>query len=280
LAQTTLSHPTGRTTDMPSNGTLQGTVLDASGGLLSGAEITVTNVQTSETRVIRTDAAGAYAFTCIPAGAYRFTVSVPSFDSFTNPEITLKSGQTLQLPPVMMQVTVVSTSVEVTASNHEVAEAQMKSEEKQRILGILPNYYTAYYQNPAPLSAGQKMRLALRSAIDPFNFAASAAQAASEVNSKDFQAFGTGAEGFGKRYAAAYADNFSGTVLGSGVMPALLHQDPFAAKATTESGSQIIRSCWETLPQPASPTSTILPRSATTAAKRSSTASSIWHRKA
>lgn len=226
VAQTTPFDTNSRTADTPLNGTLEGTVLDATGKPLSGALITVASAQISDARATQSDAEEAYAFTDLPAGVYRLTVSVPSFDSFTNPEIALRSGQSLQLPPVMMQVSVVSTSVEVTATNHDVAEAQMKSEQQQRILGILPNYYTVYFQDPAPLSAEQKMRLAFRSAIDPFNFAASAAQAVSEVNSKDFAAYGTGAEGFGKRFGAAYADGFSGTLLGSGVMPALLHQDP------------------------------------------------------
>lgn len=102
----------------------------------------------------------------------------------------------------------------------------MKSEIQQRLLGFLPNYYVAYFKDPAPLNAGQKMRLALRLTIDPVTFGIAAIQAANETNSKDYQAYGTGAEGFAKRYAAAYADGFIGTMIGSGLLHAALRQDP------------------------------------------------------
>jgi hypothetical protein len=126
----------------------------------------------------------------------------------------------------MMHVAVVSSNVEVTATRREIAEAQMKSEQQQRIFGVLPNYYVVYFPDPVPLSAGQKMRLAFRLAIDPVNIGIDAAQAGLEANSKNFKEYGTGAEGFGKRFAAAYVGDLSGTIIGSGILPALLRQDP------------------------------------------------------
>src|SRR5205823_11695753 len=120
----------------------------------------------------------------------------------------------------------VASNMEVTASKEEVAEAQMKSEVKQRLIGFLPNYYVVYFKNPAPLNASQKMRLAFRLSVDPVTFGLAAVQAATETNSKDYAAYGTGAKGFAKRYAAAYADGFIGTMIGSGLLHATLRQDP------------------------------------------------------
>jgi hypothetical protein len=41
-----------------------------------------------------------------------------------------------------------------------------------------------------------------------------------------YSGYGQGAQGYGKRFGAAYADNFSGAMFGGAIFPALLHQDP------------------------------------------------------
>jgi hypothetical protein len=70
------------------------------------------------------------------------------------------------------------------------------------------------------------MRLAFRSAIDPFSFAAASLVAGYHEVDNDYPGFGWGAEGFGKRAGAAYLDTFDGDLLGNGVLPAIFHQDP------------------------------------------------------
>jgi hypothetical protein len=241
LAQAAMAGSALQNGDTIATGTIQGTVLDEAGAILANAPVDLTNVQTGEARSTRTDPAGSYSFAALPPGDFKLTVLVGGFDSFTNPQIALASNQALQLPPILLRVATVSSKVEVTASKHEVAEAQMKSEEKQRLLGVLPNYYVVYFKNPVPLSAGQKMRLAFRLAIDPVNFGIAAAQAGAETNSKDYREYGTGAEGFGKRYAAAYAGDFFGTMVGSGALHALFHQDPrYYYKGTGSVGSRVL----------------------------------------
>jgi hypothetical protein len=41
-----------------------------------------------------------------------------------------------------------------------------------------------------------------------------------------FPGYGRGTEGYLKRYGAAYADNAIGRMVGSAILPSLLHQDP------------------------------------------------------
>ncbi|MBV8572981.1 MAG: carboxypeptidase regulatory-like domain-containing protein [Acidobacteriaceae bacterium] len=205
---------------------LQGTVLDEAGAILAGAPVTLLNTETGVAWTTETDSSGDYCFASLPAGHFKLTVAAHGFASFGNPQISLAANQTLQLPDITLHLAAVSSNVDVTASKREVAEAQMKSEVKQRLLGVLPNFYVVYFNDPAPLTARQKMWLAFRLAIDPVNFGIAAAQAAAETNSKDYQAYGTGAEGFTKRFGAAYADDFVGTVLGSGLIHAALRQDP------------------------------------------------------
>ncbi|MCU1323979.1 MAG: hypothetical protein JWM43_3628 [Acidobacteriaceae bacterium] len=117
---------------------------------------------------------------------------------------------------------------------YEQAERELQAQQRQRIAGVLPNFNTVLGGYAAPLSPGQKMRAAFRSAIDPAQFVIAGISAAygqatdshSSIDSTGFRhGYEQGGIGFVKRYGASYADQFDGTLLGNGVFPALLHQD-------------------------------------------------------
>jgi hypothetical protein len=103
------------------------------------------------------------------------------------------------------------------------AELQ-KKEQSSRIFGILPEY-SVTRQNAAPLTPGQKFRLFRKNALDPFVFAVVAAQAGISQALDSHSDWGQGAEGYGKRYGAFYADRVS-TGLFSTSFAVLLKQDP------------------------------------------------------
>lgn len=111
-------------------------------------------------------------------------------------------------------------------SQHQKAAQQLKEEEQQRVLGVVPTFSTTYHWDAASLSAGQKIELAFRSGIDPFTFAAAFLVAGYHEALDDDTGFGWGAEGYGKRAGAAYLDAFDGGMIGNGILPAVLHQDP------------------------------------------------------
>ena len=111
-------------------------------------------------------------------------------------------------------------------SQRDRASEELKQQEHQRILGILPNFNTSNVQNASPLTAKQKFHLALKSAIDPVQFGIAAADAGLSQFNDGFSGYGQGWGGYGKRFGAAYADSFDGTLLGGAVFPVLLHQDP------------------------------------------------------
>ena len=102
----------------------------------------------------------------------------------------------------------------------------MKRQEKQRLFGVVPDFFTSNIQNTPSLSAGQKFQLAVKTALDPFQFVLSGMDAAISQGQDSFPAYGQGAEGYAKRFGASYADSFDGILLGGAVFPALLHQDP------------------------------------------------------
>ena len=66
-------------------GTILGTVTDASGAVVSGAKVTVKNVNTGLERTTETSADGSYAITELPIGTYNVTMSQSGFQtSVTN----------------------------------------------------------------------------------------------------------------------------------------------------------------------------------------------------
>jgi hypothetical protein len=108
----------------------------------------------------------------------------------------------------------------------EVAEEELKVEEKQRVFGVIPNFYVSYIPDAAPLASKQKFQLAWRSTIDPVNFVITGAIAGVQQADGTFSGYGQGAQGYAKRYGASYADFVTGTFIGSAILPSLLKQDP------------------------------------------------------
>ncbi len=117
-------------------------------------------------------------------------------------------------------------SITVTATQSEVAAAEVAQEEKQRVLGVVPNFYVVYSPHPTPLSAGQKYHLAWRSTVDPFTFLASGLSAGIEQANGSFSGYGQGATGYAKRYGASFADGAISTFLGGAILPGVFRQDP------------------------------------------------------
>jgi hypothetical protein len=103
------------------------------------------------------------------------------------------------------------------------------------MIGVIPNFNAVMNGKAPALTRGQKMRLAWRSAIDPYQFAlagftSAIGQATDSHSSIDSNGVRHGYEqgwtGYAKRYGANFADQFDGTMIGNGIFPALLHQDP------------------------------------------------------
>ncbi len=111
-------------------------------------------------------------------------------------------------------------------SQVEIAQEQLNLEEKQRVLGVFPNYYVSYDHDAVPLTTRQKYELAWKTSIDPITWAMTGVVAGAEQASNTFAEYGQGAQGYGKRFGANYADGFAGTMIGGAILPSLLKQDP------------------------------------------------------
>lgn len=113
-----------------------------------------------------------------------------------------------------------------SSQSSSAANDQVKAEEKQRLLGIMPAFNTVESGSAAPLRPSQKFDLWFHSAVDPFTFAVAGIDAGIEQANNTYPEYNQGIEGFAKRFGASYADNVDGNLWGNAILPSLLHQDP------------------------------------------------------
>ena len=207
-------------------GSISGTVLDVNGGVVAGAQVTMIATDHASSRVILSDDQGGFSFPALAPGRYTFTVTSPGLETYSSSELALHPDEKLIVPEFRLSPAPTTTDVQVVVTQTELATEQLKAEEQQRALGIFPNFYSSYIWDAAPLSSGQKYQLALRSVVDPFAFVGTGIFAAAEQWQNTFPGYGQGAKGYAKRYGAAYADEALSRMIGSAILPSLLHQDP------------------------------------------------------
>jgi hypothetical protein len=94
---------------------IQGTVLDAKGGVVGGAKVTVTNQGTGAIRDTVASSEGYYRVSELPPGNYSVAVEAPGFRKFTAQNVTVEAEQPRGLD-VTLDVGAVSEQVTVTAS--------------------------------------------------------------------------------------------------------------------------------------------------------------------
>ncbi|MDR3765336.1 MAG: hypothetical protein P4M01_14705 [Acidobacteriota bacterium] len=111
-------------------------------------------------------------------------------------------------------------------SHRELAEKQLRRQEKQRALGLLPQFNVSYDPNAVSLTGGQKVRLALHTSLDPFTFATAFLAAGYHELRDDQSGFPWGVRGYSERWGAAYLDSFDSNMIGNGLLPWILHQEP------------------------------------------------------
>ena len=151
------------------------------------------------------------------------------------------SGDNQPLLSAVLQVAAASSSVNVTLQQHELAAEQLKAEEKQRLLGVFPDFFVSYAPNAAPLTAAQKFQLGWKTITDPVVFIDTGIAAGIQQSRNNYPEFGQGTEGYAKRFGAQYADRVSSIVIGRVVMQSIFHQDPrYFYKGTGSVGSRAL----------------------------------------
>ncbi len=205
---------------------IAGTVTAPDGHVIVGAVVTLVTKPSNSQQTVLTDGEGAFHFTRLPPGTFQITVTAIGFAPWVSHDIALSANQQYQAPEISLEIASANTTVHAVFTGHDLAEQQMHQEEKQRILGVFPNFYTSYVWKAEPLTSKQKFELAWRSSIDPVTFLTTGAIAGIQKWQNDFSGYGPGIEGYAKRYGANYTDGFVGVMIGGWVLPSVLHQDP------------------------------------------------------
>jgi hypothetical protein len=215
-------------TGQPQTGTgsISGMVIDTSGDVLQGAQVTLVGPSRSDIRTVVSGNDGKFVFAGLPPIVYRITVTGSGMSTFTSTQIPLHAGEARIVPPATLTISGGNTSVTVNGNKEELAEQQVHIALQQRVGGVIPNFYSSYDRNAPPMQAKQKFQLSIRSILDPVSFLTVAGVAGAEQNRNVFPAYGGGIEGYGKRYGAALANHVSSNMLGRAVFPAIFHQDP------------------------------------------------------
>ena len=221
--QVPVTAPTQNPEDLP--GSISGTVVDPKGTPLVGAKVALTRDGKSLMPEVLTGDDGRYTFANVPPGRFVATISGEGFASQTASG-QLHARENCEVPEVALAVATAVTEVRVELTPFEIAQEQLKEQEKQRVLGVIPNFYVSYVPDAAPLSPKQKFNLAWKSTIDPVSFAVTGVISGIQQSQNDFAGYGQGAQGYAKRYAANYADFAISTYIGGAILPSLLKQDP------------------------------------------------------
>src|SRR5713226_5601757 len=190
------------------SGSVAGTVLDVSGASVPGADVSLIHGDGTQLLTMVSEANGEFNFTKIPAGSYLVTVNAKGFAPFTSAEFPLAVRQAYEVPGVSLNVATASMEVTVRPTDLIAAE-QIRAEEKQRLVGFFPNFYTSYIYDAAPLTVKQKFSLATRGTFDPVAMLGVGIAAGIEQATNAYVGYGQGAAGYSKRFAAKFVDGRS-----------------------------------------------------------------------
>lgn len=204
---------------------VSGRVLDSTGGSVASAGVTLMEMNGPGTRSAVTAADGVFVFEAVTPGSYMIAVNSPGFQEFASEKFTLKAAQVFRMPDIELAIAGVTSSILVLPTE-VIAEQQIKVQEEQRAFGIIPNFYTSYVWNAAPLNPKQKFKLAWHTAIDPVGLIGVTIGAGVEQATNAFPGFGSGPGGYAKRWAALFANERTNELLNRAVLPSLFHQDP------------------------------------------------------
>jgi len=212
--------------DSQASGVIRGTVVDKTGTLLGGVHVRLTQEGQAAAQEVATGDDGQFTIANATPGNFQLTFTAANYAA-QNYSGTLRARESLALPQITLQLATEVTEVRVEETTVEIAQEQLKEQEKQRVLGAIPNFYVTYAgSDAAPLNTRQKFELAWKSTLDPVTFVINGAVAGAQQATNAFKGYGQGAQGYGKRYGASYADIITGTYIGSAILPSLLKQDP------------------------------------------------------
>ena len=217
---------------------LSGTVTTTDGNVVPGASVLLEGPQADDRRTVKADENGGFRFEGLKPGVpYHLTVESKDLESWKSAPIILDPGQYSYLKDIQLKVPDLVTSVTVYATQEQIATQQVEIETKQRVFGLIPNFYVTYDKNPVPLTTKLKFKLAFKADTDIMTFVGVAFMA-TIYQAGDIPNYGQGWDAYGKRVAAGYGDTTTDIFFGGAIYPWLFRQDPryfYQGTGTTKS---------------------------------------------
>src|SRR5262245_20333855 len=135
-------------------GIVTGTVVDASGQVLPGATVVLTNEATVDVRTLATNERGEFTFRAVRPGLYTIAVELSGFRKFEQRSNVVNASSQLALGTVKLEIGAMTESVTVTAqgtvvetknsdysgllTSNQIAQIQTKGRDVVNLLRLLP----------------------------------------------------------------------------------------------------------------------------------------------
>ena len=206
-------------------GSIEGNVTDSSSAPIRAALVVVEGADGHRFTTV-TDVEGFFKISSLPPGNYSVKIAASGMTDWTAPNVPASVMPKASALLAVLQVAPEITTIKVGLSPAEVAAEQLNVQLKQRVLGVIPNFYVSFESDPAPLSPGQKFHLGLRTLVDPITLAAVGITAGIEHGMNSYPEFGQGTTGYAKRFGAAYGTAATNVLITSVLAESILHQDP------------------------------------------------------
>src|SRR5438309_4345553 len=138
-------------------GTIQGTVQDQSGGVIAAATVSVIDVARGVTRALATDSAGVYVATNLIPGTYTVRAVAKGFQTVEHSGVLLEVGQTIRVDLVVQpgqQTQTITVTAEIpaidttdatlggTVSNQSINALPLNGRNFQRLIQLRPGVVT------------------------------------------------------------------------------------------------------------------------------------------
>jgi hypothetical protein len=165
-------------------------------------------------------------FTCA-ASVYAQDSTPPANPPASQPDqppATAPGQQQQQTPPA---ATPAQPQTQPGQTSQDTKDQKNQGTSNDRLFFALPNFLTL--ENSAhvpPLTAGQKFKVATRSAFDYVQYPWYGVLAAISQAENSEPAYGQGAQGYAKRYGTAFADGTIENYMVNAVVPAVMRTDP------------------------------------------------------
>ena len=205
------------------------------GAVAVGAQVELTREGQSGKQEVLSDDNGHFSFANLPPG-HLFSSRLRR--QVSQPSRTLEpcARESIIVPPIMLSIAAAVTEVKVEPRGRSGGGADQGTREAtcarhhSKFLCHLP---------PRRSASGTEAKVPARLEVSyrSLHLRGCGRSCRNSAGTNQYGAYGQGAEGYAKRYGAAYAGVVTGTFIGSAILPSLLKQDPrYFYKGTGSTG--------------------------------------------